>query len=147
MWRRYQESSYSGVFSTGATGAIAPVILRKKANSTPNITPALFSDHIIVPTLRKNFLFLQPFRLLRGKLLQNFLLRFARMSLNCQCLWYFGNSIGKRIQKDKFKNFHKINFNALVVLTLAFTLFSPFFFVASSNHFFKTIFTKKILIF
>ena len=27
--------------------------------------------------------------------------------------YFFKASIGKRIQKDKFKNFHKINFNAL----------------------------------
>ena len=60
----------------------------------------------------------------------------------------FKASIGKRIQKDKFKNFHKINFNALQCtggINFSFYSFFTFFFVASSNYFLQNNFYKEDL--
>ena len=76
----------SGVFSTGATGAIAPAIFRKRL-----IAPAILhlSDHfssldfniyvLLFPTT-----FQTRIAFSRGKLLQKFLLRFAYI-----CLLYY----------------------------------------------------------
>ena len=65
-WNSEVETTCSGVFSTGATGAIAPVILKKRL-----IAPVIFLPYsvIILTTLRKKILNLQT--ILQVKQIQN----------------------------------------------------------------------------
>ena len=72
----YQDSN-SGVFSTGATGAIAPVILRKGLIAPVMLHLDFGFQYVVTKILHIITILIPSFY--EGKLLQKFLLRCARM--------------------------------------------------------------------